>query len=208
MKSDSNLNKKFDPENWSGWKAFRHYKYTGFNLVDEVNALDPDLVIDVGCGHNRFKGHIQNLIGFDQEPFPFADLHGNIGQMLFRPESADVIMALGSVQFGDKEFVKSNIAKLNRWLKPGGFMIMRTMKDWFRREEYPFMDEHYIWSHEDIEEIGKENSLKLVKGIWTEEIRKPSGRLTSTRLAWWWQKEGELTKHKIDITTCKILPRG
>jgi len=60
------LKNKFDPKNWVGFAAFKNYKYSGENLIDEVNQLDPDLVIDVGCGHNRFKGRIKNLIGFDR----------------------------------------------------------------------------------------------------------------------------------------------
>jgi hypothetical protein len=56
------LSKKFNPSKWDGYMAFQHYTHSGMNLIDDVNALDADLVIDVGCGHNRFKGHIQNLI--------------------------------------------------------------------------------------------------------------------------------------------------
>ena len=63
------LNAKFDPKRWDGYMVFQHYTYSGLNLIEDVNALDPDLVIDVGCGHNRFKGHIKNLIGFDPQPF-------------------------------------------------------------------------------------------------------------------------------------------
>jgi hypothetical protein len=31
-----NLQDKFDPSYWGGFKAFRHYKYTGKNLIEEV----------------------------------------------------------------------------------------------------------------------------------------------------------------------------
>ncbi len=207
MNLENNLGKKFDPTKWTGWKAFKHYKYTGTNLVDDINNLDPDLVIDVGCGHNRFKGHIKNLIGFDQEPFPFADLHMSIENINFRKESADVVMALGSIQFGDKDFVKSQVKKIVSWVKPGGFIIMRTMKDWFHNYDYPYMSSHYIWSQDDINEIEKENSLILHKGIFTEEITDEMGKLISTRFAWWWQKPGNLKKYKISLNTCEIKER-
>jgi hypothetical protein len=206
-KLHDDLSKKFDPSYWSGWKAFKHYKHTGVNLVEEVNALDPDLVIDVGCGHNRFKGHIKNLIGFDQAPFPFSDIISNIDDINFRTESADVVMALGSIQFGSKEIVLRQMDKLISWVKPGGYIVMRTMKDWFRNEDYPFSESHYIWEHSDIDEVTEKYNLKIIKGVYTEEIVNPRGKTLSTRLAWWWQKPGQRVKNNIDLLTCDLTER-
>jgi len=196
------LKDKFDPFYWNGYKVFRHYKYTGINLVAEVNALDPDLVIDVGCGHNRFKGHIKNLIGFDQEPFPFADIVSNIDDINFRPESADVVLALGSVQFESRELVQRHMKKITSWVKPGGFIVMRTMKDWNARRDYPHSESHYIWSKDDIKSIAEENSLEMHTDVFTEEIFNGSNRLQSTRLAWWYKKPGVRKKYTIDPTKC------
>ena len=39
------------------------YNHTGWQLVNEINKLDPKNVLDVGCGYHPFKGRIQNLIG-------------------------------------------------------------------------------------------------------------------------------------------------
>ena len=35
------------------------YDYTGWNLVDQINAQDPQNVLDVGCGYHPFKGRIK-----------------------------------------------------------------------------------------------------------------------------------------------------
>jgi predicted nucleic acid-binding Zn-ribbon protein len=43
----------------------KKWKYSGLKLVDEVNALNPRSVLDVGCGYNEFKGKIRNLTGID-----------------------------------------------------------------------------------------------------------------------------------------------
>lgn len=204
---EENLKDKFNPSDWGGYKAFKHYKYTGKNLISEINDLDPDLVIDAGCGHNRFKGHIKNLIGFDQEPFPFADIQSSIEKINFRKNSADVVMALGSIQFGDRDFVRSQMKKITSWVKPGGFIVMRTMKDWFRTEDYPHSDSHYIWSEDDVVSIGEENSLTVYKGVFTEEVVGGRGNLISTRLAWWYKKPGELKKYNIDLNRCMIYER-
>lgn len=203
-----NLQDKFDPSYWGGFRSFKHYKHTGKNLIEEVNLLDTDLVIDVGCGHNRFKGYIKNLIGFDQEPFPFVDIVSSIENINFRNESADVVMALGSIQFGNKNFVRSQMKKIASWTKPGGFIIMRTMKDWFRTEDYPHKESHYIWTNEDIDNIAKENNLEIYKGVFTEEVLNPRGnKIASTRLAWWYKKSGERKKYKITLNRCEINER-
>jgi hypothetical protein len=194
------LSKKFNPDKWDGHLAFQHYTHSGMNLIKEVNALDPDLVIDVGCGHNRFKGHIKNLIGFDPQPFPMIDLQSDILSINFRPESADVLLVLGSIQFGSREFVKQNLDKITTWLKPGGYIVMRTLHR-FNIKDIPYSDIHYLWTDEDIKEFGRDNNLTMVKGPFVDQAPK------SSRLVWWWQKPGELKRYSIDTISCAKLER-
>ena len=48
------------------WQAeTKKYKYSGLAIIDEVNAMNPDNVVDIGCGFNEFKGKIDNLVGID-----------------------------------------------------------------------------------------------------------------------------------------------
>ena len=54
------LNKYFSKE-WTD--DFDNYPLSGWDLMRKVNKND--WVLDVGCGHNPFKGSIQNLIGID-----------------------------------------------------------------------------------------------------------------------------------------------
>lgn len=194
------LAKKFNPSTWDGFMAFQYYTHSGMNLIDDVNSLDADLVIDVGCGHNRFKGHIKNLIGFDSQPFPMADLQSDIASINFRPESADVLLVLGSIQFGTRENVKQNLDKVVTWLKPGGYIVMRTLYQ-FDTSTIPYADVHYVWTDKDIEEFGSSNKLTMIKGPFVDQAPK------SSRLVWWWQKEGELKKYSIDPLTCVSMER-
>ena len=39
------------------------YDHSGWALVDEINKLNPERVLDVGCGYHPFKGRINNIIG-------------------------------------------------------------------------------------------------------------------------------------------------
>jgi 2-polyprenyl-3-methyl-5-hydroxy-6-metoxy-1,4-benzoquinol methylase len=72
----------------------KKWKYSGLKLIDEVNALNPRSVLDVGCGYNEFKGKIKNLTGID----PYNDRADyKISIMDFRSnEKFDVILCLGS----------------------------------------------------------------------------------------------------------------
>ena len=72
------------------------YNHTGWQLVEEVNKLNPKNVLDVGCGYHPFKGRIQNLVGID--PYnAAADYQIDILEYRVKHKH-DVILALGSIQ--------------------------------------------------------------------------------------------------------------
>jgi len=81
-------------------------------------------VLDVGCGYNEFRGKIHNLIGID----PYnknADI--NVGIMDYRTtEKFDVMLALGSVNFGGRNKIISEFSKMVTMLADGGTMFFRV----------------------------------------------------------------------------------
>ena len=90
----------------------KKWKYSGVQLIDEVNNLKPRAVLDVGCGYNEFRGKINNLIGID----PYnenADI--KVGTLEYRSDQLfDVILCLGSVNFGSKDKIIAEITKDNK----------------------------------------------------------------------------------------------
>ena len=88
----------------------KKWKYSGLSLVEEVNSLKPRAVLDVGCGYNEFKGKINNLIGID----PYndrADLE--VSTLEYRTtQKFDVIMCLGSVNFGSRDKIIAETGKM------------------------------------------------------------------------------------------------
>jgi hypothetical protein len=85
------------------------YDHSGWALVEEVNKLMPERVLDVGCGYNPFKGRINNLIGID--PYnDAADYEVDILDYKVKPESHDVIIALGSINFNSKDEIEQRFA--------------------------------------------------------------------------------------------------
>ncbi len=89
----------FDGNNPWGWKdtSLDLYKWSGYRLVDEINSQKPRSVLDVGCGYNRFKGKINNLIGID----PYNDLADiKVSLEDYKAGPVDIGLWLGSINFG------------------------------------------------------------------------------------------------------------
>lgn len=102
----------------------KKYKYSGLSIIDEVNAMNPDAVIDVGCGYNEFRGKIKNLIGID----PYnerADIMTRIEE--FESDTKyDVAICLGSINFGGSEKIIKEMTKVVSMVKPGGKLYFRV----------------------------------------------------------------------------------
>jgi len=102
----------------------KKWKYSGLALIDEVNSLKPRAVLDVGCGYNEFKGKIDNLIGID----PYNNLADfETGTLDYKTdEKFDVILCLGSVNFGNRDKIIAEIKKCVELLADGGTMFFRV----------------------------------------------------------------------------------
>ena len=102
----------------------KKWKYSGVQLIDEVNSLKPRAVLDVGCGYNEFKGKIDNLIGID----PYNDLGDfQVGTLEYKTDQKfDVILCLGSVNFGSRSKIIDEVAKCVKLLSDGGTMFFRV----------------------------------------------------------------------------------
>ena len=99
------------------WKDtnYQFLKYSGYSLVDYVNNQRPDSVLDVGCGYNRLKGKIHNLIGID--PYnDCADMKISLETLVTDPtdpiyekSAFDIVLCLGSINFGDEKNIDNPI---------------------------------------------------------------------------------------------------
>ena len=101
------------------------YAHTGWELADEINKLNPEKVLDVGCGYHPFKGRIQNIIGID----PYnnqADYEVDILEYKVKPESHDVIMALGSINFNSRDEIEARFEHCVNLLKKNGKFYLRA----------------------------------------------------------------------------------
>ena len=134
------------------------YEYTGWSLVDEINALNPESVLDVGCGYHPFKGRIQNIVGID----PYndqADYEVDILEYRVRPESHDVILAMGSINFNSRNDIEARFAHCIDLLKPGGRFYLRANPG-IPHKNGPYVD-IFPWSFEVAKELEERYSLHL-----------------------------------------------
>jgi hypothetical protein len=134
------------------------YEHTGWELVEEVNKLDPKLVLDVGCGYHPFKGRIQNLIGID----PYnncADYEVDILDYKVKPQSHDVIIALGSINFNSRADIESRFAHCVSLLKTQGKFFLRANPG-ISHKTGPYV-EIFPWTFEVVNEFAEKYNLHL-----------------------------------------------
>jgi SAM-dependent methyltransferase len=147
---------RFFAEMWKPRTA--DYDYTGWTLVDEVNALNPDSVLDVGCGYHPFKGRMHNLVGID----PYnncADYEVDILDYKVRAESHDVILALGSINFNSRDEIEQRFAHCVELLKTGGKFYLRANPGITHRTG-PYVDV-FAWSFEVVNQFAEIYNLRL-----------------------------------------------
>ena len=102
----------------------KKFKYSGLAIIDEVNAMNPDNVIDIGCGYNEFKGKIKNLIGID----PYNDRADiDVHTLDYKPDiKFDVAICLGSINFGSSDKILAELENVVSMVKSGGMLYFRV----------------------------------------------------------------------------------
>ena len=102
----------------------KKFKYSGLAIIDEVNAMSPDNVVDIGCGYNEFKGKIKNLIGID----PYNDRADiDVHTLDYKPDiQFDVAICLGSINFGSSDKILAELENVVSIVKSGGMLYFRV----------------------------------------------------------------------------------
>ena len=140
------------------WKPRTNdYDYTGWQLADEVNALNPHSVLDVGCGYHPFKGRIHNLVGID----PYNNCADYMVDILDYVGRHDVVIALGSINFNSRDEIEARFSRCVDVLDPGGRFILRANPGITHRTG-PYVD-IFPWTFEIVKEFADKYKLKLLE---------------------------------------------
>ena len=145
----------------SVWKpTTEQYLYSGFALVDKIK--DDEWVLDVGCGHNGFKGKIKNLIGIDPG-CEQADIMTTIED--YEPDRLfDVAFCLGSLNFGQGDIVPNQIAKVVSCMKVRSRIYWRVNPGLYDHDSKLCEKcDFYPWDAELLEYHAESNGYKCVE---------------------------------------------
>lgn len=138
------------------WKPRTNdYDYTGWELAEEVNKLNANSVLDVGCGYHPFKGRINNLVGID----PYNNCADYMVDILDYVGSHDVIIALGSINFNSKDEIEARFKKCVDILDTGGKFYLRANPG-IPHKTGPYVD-IFPWSFEVVKEFASKYNLHL-----------------------------------------------
>jgi SAM-dependent methyltransferase len=138
----------------------KKYKYSGLDIIDEVNALEPTSVLDLGCGYNEFKGKINNVTGVD----PFNDRADHKCSILeYQPdEKYDVTIVMGSINFGSADKIIREMSHAVSLTAPEGLLFFRANPG--KQHEAPEAKwiDFFNWTPEFIINLARELNLILV----------------------------------------------
>jgi len=138
----------------------KKYKYSGLDIIDEVNALEPTSVLDLGCGYNEFKGKINNVTGVD----PFNDKADHKCSILeYRPDTQyDVTIVMGSINFGSADKIIREMSHAVSLTAPGGLLFFRANPG--KQHEAPEAKwiDFFNWTPEFIINLARELNLIVV----------------------------------------------
>ena len=147
--------------NKGNWKPDnKQFKATGTELIDKVNALNPQSVLDIGCGYNLLKSKIQNLWGID----PYNSHADEMIDLMDFPSTTmyDVVLVLGSINFGCEESIKEKLAKAVSLCKPRGNIFFRVNPGLEHNRGGAEWVDFFEWSPKKLEEFALENDCECI----------------------------------------------
>jgi len=168
------------------------YEKNGQNMIDEINATNPKLVLDLGCGKNPYRGHINNLIGIDIVPGTHI-IECDLAELPFKDETVDICLALGSINFGDEELITKQLSEVYRVLKKGGVIYFRAMSTTLNDFEDP-NNIYYDWTEGQVNHFTKLFNFTLSEFCIMEKQEpdyriKELGSRGKKRFFWKWAKK-------------------
>lgn len=152
---------------------------SGFACVSVFNEKKCNVVLDLGCGNNIMKEHINNMIGIDLLPwYNNADIVMDVLEYLqsLKSETIDGIRCVGPFNFGTEDEILELIFECARVLRPDGLICCHARpgrisdKKQFNRRGMI----HYPWTRAKIKEFGDAANLELCPyNLSVPEMKQP-----------------------------------
>jgi SAM-dependent methyltransferase len=146
-------------------KIVEKYPINGKTMVEEINSLNPQLVVDLGCGLNQYKGLINNLVGVDVVGCR-EDITKDITDLKehFADHTVDVILALGSINFGEADLIRQQLTEVKRLLKTGGIAYFRANQNDHDKDHKGDL-RYYDWSKDLVEHWSTQLGFEILEEV-------------------------------------------
>jgi len=157
-----------------GWSSIANVNNSIANeLIEEINRKNPRRVLDIGCGNNFFKDKIHNLIGVDIVN-PRADVICDFIDFDAHGDKFDIILALGSINFGGRQHILSLLRRVKTILMDHGTVYMRVNPgvSWPQQPEliiYPWSENKILLHGADVG-FALNGNLKFEHGPYGRRI--------------------------------------
>lgn len=191
-KLDQQLLNRYFEKNWTP-SYRRGHEEAHQRVARQIN--DDEWLLDVGCGYNPFKKLVKNVVGIDPA-FDEADIKVTIEDYV--PDRLfDAAACFGSINFGNKEDIKRQIAAVVKCLKPEGRIFWRVNPG--HRDHLSEMCkgiDFYPWSIEELDEMAHDFGFEQRNAVKELNDRRlkypdqhfPDGKRFSTRIYVEWHK--------------------
>ena len=163
MKDQKFLNKYF----YNSWVSAQGINWNEYKQM-VLDDIDPEnLVIDVGCGSNMYKGRLPNVIGIDPAN-DAADFYTTIEDYT-TDLRFDVAICNGSINFGERKDIEQQIEKIISLLKPKNKIYWRVNPGYtdHRNSDAAALGPHFFpWTEQLLNEMAEKYNYEIVKQGW------------------------------------------
>ncbi len=175
------------------------FQKCGDETIKLINNLNPNLVLDLGCGDNQYKDHIKNLVGIDLVNTR-ADIIGDIADLKIESAIVDAVLCYGSINFGNTDIIEKQLTEMFRILRPGGLAVFRgNMNEqeneiyygWTKEKVYFWTDYFKVSLHTNPEIVYRLKRNGSIDHTWTDQVAAKTGyaHRSIARLYWIWKND-------------------
>lgn len=156
----------------SGWKSGSSFetRASGRKMVDYINSLENvKSIIDIGCGDNTLKQYFPDKKFLGVDPYnDNADLKLGIDQVK-TDLKFDVVLILGSLNFGDETTINRQFVKAFSLCKPGGKIFLRANPGITHENNNAKWIDFYEWSHDKVKDFAEKLGATVEELGWDHD---------------------------------------
>ena len=149
-------------------QAIEHkWKIRGKNLIARIKKFqeeNPKLtILDLGCGYNMYKDHLDNVTGVD--PYiESADILCKLSQFE-PPHKYDIIICFGPMNWYSYDEQFRNMLKIKECLAEDGICFWSHVHD-YHKVFAPSSPDAHTWIAGDLEDAFKNNAFYFYDRLW------------------------------------------